>query len=102
MNFIIVLIARFLSQNDKRSRASVLYEEAHLHGTTRDQLREKLRRAVREILAFYIFAALGLILYLDRPGVPEDQTALPALLLASIVGPACWLVYRMIRFALAR
>ncbi len=102
MNFITVLIARYLGQGDKRSRASVLYEEAHLRGTNRDQLREKLRRAVREILAFYVFAVLTSILYLEKPGVPEDHTVLPALLLAAIIGPACWLVYRIIRFALAR
>src|SRR6266478_2774771 len=71
MNFIVALLARYLGQRDKRSHASILYEEAHLRGTSRDQLREKLRRAVREILAFYVFAVLTSILYLEKPGVPE-------------------------------
>jgi hypothetical protein len=102
MNFIAALLARYLGQRDKRSHASILYEEAHLRGTPRDQLREKLRRAVREILALYVLGVVASILYLDKPGVPEDQTVLPALLLAAIIGPACWLVYRTIRFALAR
>jgi hypothetical protein len=102
MNFIAALLARYLGQHDKRSRASILYEEAHLHGTAQDKLREKLRRAVREILAFYVLAVITLILYLDRPGVPEDKAILPALLLAAIAGPAVWLCYRIIRFALAR
>ncbi len=102
MNFIAVLLARYLGQRDRRSRASKLYEEAHLHGSARDQLREKLRRAIREILAFYVFAILVLIIYLDKPGVSEDQTVLPALLIAAIVGPSCWPVYRIVRFAIAR
>jgi hypothetical protein len=102
MNFIAVLLARYLGQRDKRSRASILYEEAHLRGGAPDQLREKLRRGVREILAFYIFAVLASFLYLDRPSVSEDQIMLPALILAAVVGPSCWLAYRVIRFALAR
>jgi hypothetical protein len=101
-NFIAALVARYLRQSDKRSRASILYEEAHLHGTARDQLREKLRCAVREVLAFYVFAVVCSILYLDKPGVPESQTVLPAMFLAAIVGPSCWLAYPIIRFALAR
>jgi hypothetical protein len=102
MNFIAALFARFLGQQDKRSRAAILYEEAHQHGTARDQFREKLRRAVREILAFYIFATVALVLYLGKPGVPEDNLVFNAMLLAVIVGPSSWLVYRVIRFALAR
>jgi hypothetical protein len=102
MNFITVLVARYLAQRDKRSRAWTLYEEAHLRGNARDQLREKIRRAVREILAFYVFTVFALILYLDKPGVSEDQTVLPALILAAIVGPSCWIAYRIVRFALAR
>jgi hypothetical protein len=102
MSFITALLARYLGQDDKRSRASILYEEAHQHGTARDQLREKVRRAVREILAFYVFSVVALIVYLDKPGVSESEMVLPALLLAAVVGPACWLVYRIIRFALAR
>jgi hypothetical protein len=102
MNFIAALVARYLRQPDQRSRASILYDEAHLHGTGRDRLREKFRRAVREVLAFYIFAVVGSIVYLDKPEVPESQTVLPALLLAAVIGPSCWLVYRILRFALAR
>jgi uncharacterized protein (DUF486 family) len=95
------LLVRYLRLDDKRSRASILYEEAHRTGNTREQLREKLRRAVREILTFYIFSVIALF-YLDKPGVAEDNTIVSALLLAAIVGPICWLVYRVIRFALAR
>jgi hypothetical protein len=102
MNFIAALVARYLRQPDKRSRASILYDEAHLRGTDRDKLREKLRRAVREVLAFYVFAVVASIIYLHKPEVPESETVLPALLLAAIIGPACWLIYRIIRFALAR
>ena len=80
----------------------MLYDEAHLHGTARDQMREKLRRAVREILAFYFLAVLALFLYLGRPGVPEDHTAFGAILLGAMVGPGCWIAYRIIRFAVAR
>jgi hypothetical protein len=95
------LLIRYLRQDDKRSRASILYEEAHRTGNTREQLREKLRRAVREILTFYIFSVIAALFYLDKPGVAEDNTIVSALLLAAIVGPICWLVYRVIRFALA-
>jgi len=102
MNFIVVLLARYLGQGDKRSRASILYEEAHLRGGVGDQLREKLRRGVREILAFYIFAVLASFFYLHKPGVSEDQIMLPALLLAAVVGPSCSLACRVVRFALGR
>jgi hypothetical protein len=102
MNFITALFARYLGQGDKRSRAAILYEEAHLRGSTRDQFRERLRRAIREILAFYIFTVVVGILYFEKPGIPEDQTVLPALIMAAVVGPSCWLVYRIVRFALAR
>jgi hypothetical protein len=96
------LFVRYLRQKDKRSRASILYEEAHSSGSTRDQLREKLRRALREILTFYIFAVIAALFYLDKPGVAADSTIISALLLAAIVGPVCWAVYRVVRFALAR
>jgi hypothetical protein len=99
---LIALLLRYFRQTDKRSRASILYEEAHLRGSARDQLREKLRRAVREILGFYVFSVIGLILYLDKPGVAESETVFPALVLAAMIGPACWLIYRAVRFALAR
>jgi|SRR5690348_10431708 len=102
MNFIAALFARYLGQGDKRSRAAILYEEARLHGTARDQFRERIRRAVRELLAFYIFGTLGLLLYLEKPGVSEDKFVFPAMLLAAVVSPSCWLVYRIIRFALAQ
>ncbi len=96
------LFVRYLRQNDKRSRASILYEEAHRSGTARDQLREKLRRALREIFTFYIFSVIAALFYVDKPGVAEDSTIISALLLAAILGPVCWLVYRIVRFALAR
>ena len=102
MNLILALVARFLGQQDKRSPASVLYQEAHTHGTVSDRLREKIRRGLRELLVFYILTTVVLILYLHENRVPEDQTALFALLAAGAIGPGCWAIYRLIRFAIAR
>ena len=102
MRFIVPLVRRYLNQTDRRSRASVLYEEAHLHGTAWDRRREKLRRAIREILAFYIFSVLVLIVWIGMGMPSESDAVIPALEFSVVVGPACWLIYKIVRFVLAK
>jgi hypothetical protein len=61
----------------------------------------RARHAVREILAIYVFAVIGWILFLDqqRPGISEDHHVFPALVAAAVIVLPVWLLYRFIAFA---
>jgi hypothetical protein len=87
------------------SKASLRYAEAMRSGTAAERLRERSRRIVRELLAFWILgtAAIGLCIG-AMENVRDTRAILEFLLLLWVCGlfiPA-WTLYRLIRFAIAR
>ncbi len=84
------------------SRASLRYQEAMLYGTPAEKLRERFRRAIRELFAFWILPILPIMLYLEGPRKSEEQAVLQAILIAGIFCIPLWLFYRLVRFALGR
>ena len=61
----------------------------------------RARHGAREILAIYVFAVIGWILFLgqQQPGVAEDHHVIPALIAAAVIVLPVWILYRFIRFA---
>ena len=64
--------------------------------------REKLRRVVRELFAFWILPVIPIMLCLESPNLPENEAVLVALFLSAVLAVPLWLFYRVVRFALGR
>lgn len=88
------------------SKASQEYEAAMRYGNARDRLRERTRRLVRELFAFWILgsALIAFVLIPMVENVRETRGLLEFLLLVWACGGflAGWALYRLVRFALAR
>ena len=84
------------------STAAQRYEDAMRHGSPAEKIREASRRTVRELFAFWILAILPIMLLLESRQMPEDKAALWAILFAAVLCLPCWLLYRLVRFAIGR
>jgi hypothetical protein len=87
-----------------KSRAQQLYEHAHAYGTPADRAREGLRKAVREILVACLLSFFGfyaLDSYQHR-AYPSGDSMTLAIVLCIPTALVLWIVYRIVRFALAR
>ena len=76
--------------------------QAQIYGTPGNRLRERLRRAVREILCFWLVGVIPIFWKLASPNVPKENTNVAALLISGALCVPAWTFYRLIRFALAR
>jgi hypothetical protein len=83
------------------SKASLRYKNAIDRGSPWDVHREKFRRSVRELLAFWVFATIGAFACLPRAVGPEDEKMVVAMFIALCVFFPAWALYRLIRFAIA-
>ncbi len=69
-----------------------------------DRLRESLRRTLRQILLFIVFGAALAALLMEWLNFSNDVpgTIFFLLFVGSIIGIPLWILFRILRFALAR
>lgn len=83
------------------SSASLRYEEAMRYGDAADRVRERLRRTIRWFIGTWIVLSVVSMLLLDHfQGGPEDRNILIGAAIAAVALLPCWLLYKVVRFAL--
>lgn len=98
-------------QNAGPSTAAQRYEDAMRFGSPAEKIREATRHTVRELFAFWILGFIVLMFALPTPPaapiMPGYDFAIPSifwpvLLVDTVLFAPAWLLYRLIRFAIAR
>lgn len=98
-------------QQSGPSTASQRYEDAMRFGSPAEKLREASRKTVRELFAFWIIGFVVVMLVLPdthpSPLMSGQDFVMPpilwtVLIVDSLFFAPAWLLYRLIRFAIAR
>jgi hypothetical protein len=96
------LYLAFKASQAGTSKASLRYRQAIEHGSPADIVREKFRRAVRELFTSWIAWTMAAFLFFCQTPGPEDEKMFAAMVVALYVFLPAWALCRLIRFAVCR